>query len=203
MPSSITRNSLASNAKRIFEILWGILEGRTIRAWPSQPFLKNCQNGTFWSVHGIWNFFGPNDFIWSAWKVPFYDFIQNVSQAPSMCISMWIKVNKWNYLINPSQESKNSFCFRFLQIFRKTGKEIRESLFFYVKIFKNNSVGDFGVFFLIATALVANHFSLLVAWALAHDWLLGRGSRLHKWKFSIHGRRGEGWHHHTICVAIF
>ena len=47
-------------------------------------------------------------------KVPFCDFIQNVSQAPSMCISMWIKVNKWNYLKNPSQEFKNSFCFRFL-----------------------------------------------------------------------------------------
>ena len=117
-PSSTTRNSSASNANRIFEFLWGILEGRTI--W---PFLKNCQNSTFWSVHGIWKFFGPNDFIWSAWKVPFYDFIQNVFQAPSMCISMWIRVNKWNYLKNPSRESKNSFCFRFLRIFRKTGKQ--------------------------------------------------------------------------------
>ena len=123
LPSSIAGNSSAPNAKRIFEILWGILEGRTIRARPSRPFLKNCQNGTFWSVHGIWNFFGPNDFIWSARKVPFYDFIQNVSQAPSMCISMWIRVNKWNYLKNPSQESKNSFCFRFLRIFRKTGRQ--------------------------------------------------------------------------------
>ena len=50
----------------------------------------------------------------SAAKVPFCDFTQNESQAPSMCISMWIKVNKWNYLKNPSQEFKNSFCFRFL-----------------------------------------------------------------------------------------
>ena len=33
-------------------------------------------------------FFLPNDFIWSAMNVPFRDFIQNVSQAPSMCISI-------------------------------------------------------------------------------------------------------------------
>ena len=47
-------------------------------------------------------------------------------------------------------------------------------------IFALGSSNSEGVFFLIATALVANHFSLLVAWALARDWLLGRGSRLHK-----------------------
>ena len=47
LPSSISRNSSAHNAKRIFEILWGILKGRTNSAWPSQPCLKNCQNGTF------------------------------------------------------------------------------------------------------------------------------------------------------------
>ena len=123
LPSSIARNSSARKAKRIFEIHRGILEGRTNRARPSQPSLKNCQNGTFWSVHGIRNFFGPNDFIWSARKVPFYDFIQNVFQAPSMCIPMWIRVNKWNYLKNPSRDSKNSFCFRFLRIFKKTGKQ--------------------------------------------------------------------------------
>ena len=76
--------------------------------------LKNCQNGTFLPMHEIWIFFGPNDFIWSSMKVPFCDFIQNVPQAPSMCISMWIKVNTWNHLKNPSQEVKNSFCFRFL-----------------------------------------------------------------------------------------
>ena len=56
--ASIARNSSAPNVKRIFEILWGILEGRTNSARPSRPCLKNCQNGTFWSVHGIWNFLG-------------------------------------------------------------------------------------------------------------------------------------------------
>ena len=88
LPSSITRNSLAPNAKRIFEFLWGILKGRTIRAQPSRPFLKNCQNGTFWSVHGIWNFFGPNDFIWGAIKVPYFDFIPKISQAPSSSVQL-------------------------------------------------------------------------------------------------------------------
>ena len=65
-------------------------------------FLKNCQNGTFLPMHENQKFFGPNHLIWSAMKVQFCDFIQNVPQAPSMCIPMWIKVNKWNYLKNPS-----------------------------------------------------------------------------------------------------
>ena len=46
-----------------------------------------------------WNlkFFGPIDFIWGAIKVPFFDFIQKMSQAPSKCLSKWIKVDKWDY----------------------------------------------------------------------------------------------------------
>ena len=47
LPSSIAKNSSAPNAKRIFQIHRGILEGCTNRARPSQPSLKNCQNGTF------------------------------------------------------------------------------------------------------------------------------------------------------------
>ena len=47
LPSSIARNSSAPNAKRIFQIHRGILEGCTNRARPSRPSLKNCQNGTF------------------------------------------------------------------------------------------------------------------------------------------------------------
>ena len=42
LPSSVAKNSAAPNAKRIFEILWGILEGRTTSARPSRPCLKNC-----------------------------------------------------------------------------------------------------------------------------------------------------------------
>ena len=86
------------------------------------PFWKIAKMAFFYPWMKFENFLGPNDFIWSAMKVPFCDFIQNVFQAPSMCISMWIKVNKWNYLKNPSQEFKNSFCFRFLWISRKTSK---------------------------------------------------------------------------------
>jgi hypothetical protein len=44
--------------------------------------------------------------------VPFWDFIQNVSQAPSKCLSKWIKVDEWDYLKNPSQEFKKIFLFR-------------------------------------------------------------------------------------------
>ena len=123
LPSSIARNSSAPNAKRIFEILWGILEGRTNSARPSRPCLKNCQNGTFWSVHGIWNFFGPNDFIWGAMKVPFSDFIQKMSQAPSSSVQVLIWEDKLDYLKNPSQDFKNSFCLWFLWISSNAGRQ--------------------------------------------------------------------------------
>ena len=116
LPSSIARNSSALNAKRIFEILWGILEGRTNSAQPSRPCLKNCQNGTFWSVHGIWNFFGPNEFIWGAIKVPFFDFIQKMSQAPSRSVQVLIWEDKLDYLKNPPQDFKNHFWLWFLWI---------------------------------------------------------------------------------------
>ena len=86
LPSSLSIYSSTPKTKRIIQFLWGILEAR-----PSQPILKNCQDGTFLPVDEIWIFFGPNDFIWSAMKVPFRDFIQNVSQAPSMCISVDIE----------------------------------------------------------------------------------------------------------------
>ena len=75
-----------------------IVEGRTNRAQPSRPILENCPNGTFQPLHGIWKLFGPKAFIWSAKKVPFWDFFQNVSQAPFKCLSKWIKVYQWNYL---------------------------------------------------------------------------------------------------------
>ena len=40
--------------QKLFEILWGINEGRTIRARSSWPFLKNSKNGIFVSVYRIW-----------------------------------------------------------------------------------------------------------------------------------------------------
>ena len=123
LPFSIARNSSATNAKRIFQILWGILEGRTNSAWPSRPCLKNCQNGTFWTLHGIWKNFGPNGFIWDAMKVPFSDFSQKMSQDPSSSVQLLIWEDKLDYLKNPSQDFKNSFCLGFLWIPKKTGRQ--------------------------------------------------------------------------------
>ena len=75
-----------------------IFEGCTNRARPSQPSLKNCQNGIFSPVHVIQIFFEPNYSFWSALKVPPSDFIQNMSQAPSKCLKQQIKVDKLDFL---------------------------------------------------------------------------------------------------------
>ena len=63
-----------------------------------------------------WNlkFFGPNDFIWVAIKVPFFEFIQKMCQAPSSSVQVLIWEDKLDYLKNPSQDFKNYFCFGFL-----------------------------------------------------------------------------------------
>ena len=135
MPSSFSVYSLALKTKIFFQFRWGILEGWPNRVLPSQPILKNCQNGIFLPMAEILIFFWPNDFIWSAMKVLFHDFIQNVSQAPSMCISMWIKVNKCNYLKNPSLEFKNSFFLDSYEYPERLEDKIRKCLFFFVIIF--------------------------------------------------------------------
>ena len=64
MPSSLSRYSSAPKTKRIFWMLWCIFEGHTNRSRTSQPFLKNCQIGTFESMHVIQSFFGANYFFW-------------------------------------------------------------------------------------------------------------------------------------------
>ena len=48
--------------------------------------------------------------------------------------------DKLDFFKNASYHLKNSFCFVCRWISRKTGREIRKCLFFYVKIFKDNSV---------------------------------------------------------------
>ena len=73
---------------------WFSCMGKKVPFWQFLKNLKNCQNGTFLPVHENQNFFWPNVFIWSAKKVPFSDFIQNMSLALSMCLSMWTKVDK-------------------------------------------------------------------------------------------------------------
>ena len=135
MPSSLSIYSSAPKTKIIFQFLWGILEGRPNRARPSQPILKNCQNGTFLPVDEIWKFFGPNDFIWSAMKVPFCDFTQNVSQALSMCISTWIKWIIGIISKIPHRNSKILFVLGSYEYLERLEGKIRKCLFFYVKIF--------------------------------------------------------------------
>ena len=66
--------------------------------------------------------FWPNDFIWGAIKVPFIDFIQKMSQALSSTVQVLIWEDKLDYLNNPSQDFKNSFCLWFLWIFSDAGR---------------------------------------------------------------------------------
>ena len=89
--------------------------------WQLLKILKNCQNGTFLPMHENQKFFGPNYFIWSAMKVPFYDFIQNVALAPSMCSFKWIKMDKFDYLKIGSRDFKNSFYFGIVWFSSKPG----------------------------------------------------------------------------------
>ena len=73
--------------------------------------------------------------------MPFCDFIQNLSQAPSKCLSKWRKVDKWDYFTNPSQEFKNSFCLGFRWIPRKTGRQNwRGSIFLRFNLVKYQCV---------------------------------------------------------------
>ena len=113
----------APKTKINFQFLWGILEGHPNRDRPSQPILKNCQNCTFLPTDEIWNFFGPNDFIWGAMLVPLIDFIQKMSQAPSSSVHVLIWEDKLDYLKNPPQDFKNSFCLWFLWISSNAGRQ--------------------------------------------------------------------------------
>jgi hypothetical protein len=71
-------------------------------------------------VHGILKFFGPNDFIWGAMKVPFSDFIQKLSQDLSSSVQVLIWEGKFN---NPSQDFKNYFCLWFLWFSSNVGRQ--------------------------------------------------------------------------------
>ena len=53
-----------------------------------------------------------------------------MSQAPSKCLSKWIKVVKWDYLKNPSLEFKKIFLFRDLMNPKKDWKAKLERYFF-------------------------------------------------------------------------
>ena len=117
-------------AKRIFEVQRGILEGCNNRAWPSRPCLKNCQNCTFLSMHGIWKFFGPNDFIWGAIKVPFFDFIQKCLRLrPALCKCLSEMIN-WIVSTISHRISKTIFVYGFYEFLAMLQGKIREAPFF-------------------------------------------------------------------------
>ena len=75
----------------------------------------------------------PNDIIWCAMKVPFYEFIKNMSQAPSSSVQVLIREDKLDYLKNPSLDFKKYFFLGFLEgifnlgiWYRLKGKNIDE-----------------------------------------------------------------------------
>ena len=94
-----------------------------------KDFLNSCEGFLRAKWHLLspaWNFIFLDQihtFIWSAKKMTFREFIQNMSKTLSKCLSKWIKVDKWDYLKNPSQELKSSFCLGFLWIPKKTGRQ--------------------------------------------------------------------------------
>ena len=121
------RNHVKGNTHYFFFARWNpkkesfLILPSSIASTNRARSLKNCQNGTFWPVHGF--FFGPNDFIWGAIKVPFFDFIQKMSQAPSSSGQVLIWEDKLDYLNNPSQDFKNFFCLCFFWIFSNAGRQ--------------------------------------------------------------------------------
>ena len=84
-------------------------------------------------MHAIQNFLGPNYFSWSASKVPPSDFIQkNVSGS--------VQVLKQIYWIFSKMHHSIWKILFVLGADEKQEGKIRKCLFFYVKIFLNNSV---------------------------------------------------------------
>ena len=76
------------------------------------------QNGTFEPVHEIWNFFWPKVFFWSIMRMPIRKNIHNMPQGSPNSGFMQEKVQKGDFLIKPTWELKNYFCFRIEWILR-------------------------------------------------------------------------------------
>ena len=87
LPSCTARNSSAPNAKRIFEILWGILEGRTNSAQPSRPCLKNCQNGTCMEFEIFGGQMTSFEVLLKCHSLTFSKKCLRLPPAPSKCLS--------------------------------------------------------------------------------------------------------------------
>ena len=74
-------------------------------------------------------------------KVQFFVFIQNMSQALSSFVQVLIWEDKLDYLKNPPHRfSKIPFDLGSYEFLVMLEGKIRKCLFFYVKIFWNNSV---------------------------------------------------------------
>ena len=72
----------------------------------------------------------PYDFIWGAIKVPFFNFIQKMYQAPSSSVQVLIWEDKLDYLNNPSQDFKNYFVYGSYEFLVMLEGKIREAPFF-------------------------------------------------------------------------
>jgi hypothetical protein len=78
-------------------------------------------------VHGIWIFFGPNDFIWCAIKVPFFDLSKKclrLHPAPSKCLSERIN---WIISTIPHRISKIIFVYGSFEFLAMLEGKIREA----------------------------------------------------------------------------
>ena len=87
-------NKHMDGARDIFWIksLNGTFLALQTKAFCPKKFWFSCMGKKvpFWQFLKILK----NGFIWSAKKVPFSDFVQNMSLAPSMSLFMWIKMDK-------------------------------------------------------------------------------------------------------------
>ena len=66
--------------------------------------LKNCQNGTFESVHEIQKQFWPKAFFWGIMKMGIRNDIHNLSQGPQNPGFIQEKVQKGDFLKKDSRE---------------------------------------------------------------------------------------------------
>ena len=72
--------------------------------------------------------------IWSALKVWFSDFIQNLSQAPSKYLSEHKSGDKFDYLKNPSRDFKFFFVLGSYESLAMLDGKTRKDPFFYNSI---------------------------------------------------------------------
>ena len=63
-------------------------------------------------------------------KVPFFVFIQDMSQAPSNSVQVLIWEDELDYLKNPSQDFKNPFCYGSYEFLAMLEGKIREAPFY-------------------------------------------------------------------------